>query len=69
MRQIFIPTDIAEKIIEGSVDHMTQVAIKIAKAEKLVNEKAPWASRWIYVQDGIKAFESITDYKTWMNQK
>lgn len=30
---------------------------------------APWASKVVRVCGGYKAFESLTDYATWRNQK
>lgn len=29
----------------------------------------PWASRIVRVEGGYRGFESVTDYKTWKNQK
>ncbi len=36
-----------------------------AKARKL----APWAARVAKVDGGYLAFESVTDYETWRNQR
>ena len=36
---------------------------------KQAKELAPWASKIVKVCGGYMAFESIDDYKTWINQK
>lgn len=32
-------------------------------------EKCPWAAKIVKVEGGFMAFESLTDYRTWKNQK
>lgn len=39
------------------------------KTKKQALKLAPWAAKIVKVEGGFKAFESITDYETWKNQK
>jgi len=41
----------------------------ICKTRKTAINRAPWASIIIKVDGGYLAFESITDYAVWKNQK
>jgi hypothetical protein len=36
---------------------------------KEARAKAPWAAKVVRVEGGYMAFESISDYATWRNQK
>ena len=36
---------------------------------KAAQRLAPWAVKLVRVEGGYKAFESISDYKTWKAQK
>jgi hypothetical protein len=39
------------------------------KTLKAARAKAPWAAKIVRVEGGYMAFESISDYATWRNQK
>ena len=39
------------------------------KERKTAWEKCPWASVVVKVEGGFMAFESHTDYSTWISQK
>jgi len=46
-----------------------QVFIEGCKTAKEAREKASWASKVVKVEGGYIAFEFMTDYTTWKNQK
>ncbi|MDD4429687.1 MAG: hypothetical protein PHG64_15040 [Paludibacter sp.] len=39
------------------------------KTAKEAKEKATWAAKVVKVEGGYMAFEYMTDYTTWQNQK
>ena len=43
--------------------------IKGCKTAKEAKEKASWAAKVVKVEGGYMAFEYMTDYFTWQNQK
>jgi hypothetical protein len=51
------------KTIDIETEGMTDE--QIAEA---VRTEAPWASKWALVEGGVKVWESVADYETWMAQ-
>jgi len=47
---------------------MRQQLIEV-KTRKEAEQEAPWAAKIVKVEGGYLAFESMTDYETWKNQK
>ena len=41
----------------------------IVKSRETAKRRCPWAVRIIKAEGGYWAFESITDFQTWKNQK
>ncbi len=46
-----------------------RVFIEGCKTAKEAKEKATWASKVVKVEGGYMAFEFMSDYTTWKNQK
>ena len=46
-----------------------KVFIENCKTAKEAREKATWAAKVVKVEGGYMAFEYMTDYTTWKNQK
>lgn len=58
MRTLFIETE----EIENKQEELE------CTLEEALDALAPWACKIIEVEGGYHAFESITDYNTWINQ-
>lgn len=40
-----------------------------AKTAAEAKKQAPWAAKVVKIEGGYKAFESVSDWQTWKNQK